>query len=202
MAWAILNLRGTASAPASRRFWCWVRDCISSATTPSNPWTASAKIRAGSARRCRSWNWRKKSAPIRWRFRGRRGFLRNRSFGKKLQAPTSKLQRNSKHQAQRCRSPIDVWFLELLWSLELGIWSFSAQQSFPQKPTIRRDQRDAGGAWQLPKHRHEEKMHECCGEQDQHSGVEERRQNHRVMQRVNAKAEWDGEIGRASCRER
>jgi hypothetical protein len=45
---------------------------------------------------------------------------------KKLQAPSSKHQRNSKHQApnEAARSPFGAWHLELLWSLELGAWSF------------------------------------------------------------------------------
>src|SRR6185369_16663951 len=52
----------------------------------------------------------------------------------KLQAPSSKLQRSSKAQAPNPgasdggairRRRVEVWGLELLWSLELGIWSFS-----------------------------------------------------------------------------
>src|SRR5208283_6239617 len=45
----------------------------------------------------------------------------------KLEAPTSRLQRNFKHQipkARRERRCIGAWLLELLWMLELGIWSF------------------------------------------------------------------------------
>src|SRR5437016_4894938 len=44
----------------------------------------------------------------------------------KLQAPSSKLQRNSKHQAPNiCRSSIEVWNLKFLWMLAVGCWSFS-----------------------------------------------------------------------------
>src|SRR5205823_11085062 len=44
------------------------------------------------------------------------------SWEAKLQTPSSKLQRNSKHQAPRRAR--DVWCLELLWSLELEVWNF------------------------------------------------------------------------------
>ena len=44
----------------------------------------------------------------------------------KFQAPTSKLQRISKHQVSIHREPLfKVWSLKFLWSLELGIWSFN-----------------------------------------------------------------------------
>jgi len=59
----------------------------------------------------------------------------------KLQIPNTKLQRSSKHQVPNvsseitklvaCVSPdrrlslIGAWDLNILWSLELGIWSFS-----------------------------------------------------------------------------
>src|SRR5258708_39293536 len=45
---------------------------------------------------------------------GKRGF--------KPQAPTSKLQRNSKRQISV--RPFEVLNLKFLWSLELGIWNF------------------------------------------------------------------------------
>jgi hypothetical protein len=49
----------------------------------------------------------------------------------KNQAPSSKLHRNIKHQAteqdtdKREQPPFVAWDLELLWSLEIGAWSFS-----------------------------------------------------------------------------
>src|SRR5256885_5797144 len=45
---------------------------------------------------------------------------------KKLQAPSSKSQGSTKHQAPGAiaHDNIGIWNLELLWSLELGIWSF------------------------------------------------------------------------------
>ena len=43
----------------------------------------------------------------------------------KHQAPTSKLQRNTKRQApRRAGSLFELWSLKFLWSLVLGIWSF------------------------------------------------------------------------------
>src|SRR6185503_2951122 len=50
-------------------------------------------------------------------------------------APTSKLQAPEKHQKPSSNSgtrdwpPIDVWKLELLWSLELGAWSFHSKNA-------------------------------------------------------------------------
>jgi hypothetical protein len=45
---------------------------------------------------------------------------------KKLQAPSSKLQKNPKLQAPKdAGMRFGAWDLELLWSLELGAWSFS-----------------------------------------------------------------------------
>src|SRR5687768_17040450 len=46
----------------------------------------------------------------------------------KLQAPSSKLQINPKLQAPtKSRQPLfGAWNLELIWSLELGTWSFLA----------------------------------------------------------------------------
>jgi hypothetical protein len=44
----------------------------------------------------------------------------------KFQAPNSKLKRNFNHQAPiigRSDIGFEVWTLELLWSLEVGIWS-------------------------------------------------------------------------------
>src|SRR5438477_694335 len=44
----------------------------------------------------------------------------------KLQIPSSKLQRNIKHQApKQRRTRLMFGCLEILWSLVLGIWSFS-----------------------------------------------------------------------------
>jgi hypothetical protein len=43
----------------------------------------------------------------------------------KLQAPTSKLQRTSNNQASKFPSALGAWGLEFLWSLDVGIWSFS-----------------------------------------------------------------------------
>src|SRR5204863_5245561 len=42
----------------------------------------------------------------------------------KLQIPSSKLQRNIKHQTskQHIARFVGVWLLELLWCLELGVW--------------------------------------------------------------------------------
>jgi hypothetical protein len=40
-----------------------------------------------------------------------------------IQIPTSNIQRNSKHQAP-IKWRIENWLLVILWSLELGIWSF------------------------------------------------------------------------------
>jgi hypothetical protein len=51
----------------------------------------------------------------------------------KLQAPSSKLQRNTKLQTPTAsgrgwipleRARFEVWDLELFWSLDLGAWSF------------------------------------------------------------------------------
>src|ERR1039458_7319516 len=45
--------------------------------------------------------------------------------GTKLQAPTSKLQRNSKRQTSNVpRVGFETWLLKFLWMLELGYWSF------------------------------------------------------------------------------
>ena len=46
---------------------------------------------------------------------------------KKLQAPTSNIQRSSKFQApKKLRARIDVWRLKFLWCLVFGCWSFSS----------------------------------------------------------------------------
>jgi hypothetical protein len=43
----------------------------------------------------------------------------------KLQVPSSKCQRSTKRQtSMEARGGVEVCDLELLWSLELGIWSF------------------------------------------------------------------------------
>jgi hypothetical protein len=43
----------------------------------------------------------------------------------KLQAPTSNIQRSTKPQAPIGASGgVDVWNLDVLWSLELGAWNF------------------------------------------------------------------------------
>jgi hypothetical protein len=43
----------------------------------------------------------------------------------KLQVPTSNIQRSPKPQAPNGgRCGFDVWNLDVLWSLELGIWNF------------------------------------------------------------------------------
>jgi hypothetical protein len=50
----------------------------------------------------------------------------------KFQIPSSKLQRNPKSQAPKAlRMParIELWGLVILWSLELGIWSFEGFES-------------------------------------------------------------------------
>jgi lysophospholipase L1-like esterase len=45
----------------------------------------------------------------------------------KLQAPTSKLQRNSNYQVSKlARRRFEVWSLKFLWMLVLGAWCFSA----------------------------------------------------------------------------
>jgi hypothetical protein len=44
----------------------------------------------------------------------------------KLQNPSSKLQRNFKNQDPKISPrPFEVWRLVLLWSLDVGSWSFS-----------------------------------------------------------------------------
>ena len=45
----------------------------------------------------------------------------------KFQIPNSKLQANSKFQIPKrsvVTSALGAWFLDFLWNLELGIWSF------------------------------------------------------------------------------
>jgi hypothetical protein len=46
----------------------------------------------------------------------------------KHQAPTSNIQRSTKLQAPSLRvdAGLEAWNLKFLWSLELGIWSFSS----------------------------------------------------------------------------
>src|SRR5437870_5157407 len=58
-----------------------------------------------------------------------------RTGGTKHQAPTTKLQRNFKHQAPKespcIRSGFGIWSLVLLWSLVLGAWCFLIAESTP-----------------------------------------------------------------------
>ena len=62
----------------------------------------------------------------------------------KLQIPSSKLQRSTKHQAHNLTPAIlGAWSLKFLWSLELGIWSFVNVRAGPE---------DGGPICRLPNH--------------------------------------------------
>jgi hypothetical protein len=50
----------------------------------------------------------------------------------KHQHPSSREFSNTKHQSCAARL-FEVWSLELLWMLELGIWSFSSRWPCPEK---------------------------------------------------------------------
>jgi small basic protein (TIGR04137 family) len=52
----------------------------------------------------------------------------------KLQAPSFKLQRSIKLQTTKV-SHVGAWDLELLWSLDLGVWSFS-DEGLKKEPTV------------------------------------------------------------------
>src|SRR5437762_13894446 len=53
-----------------------------------------------------------------------------------VEAPSSKLQAPGKHQTPRskvtscCHAIFGIWGLELLWILDLGVWSFSRDLEF------------------------------------------------------------------------
>jgi hypothetical protein len=53
----------------------------------------------------------------------------------KFQIPSSKLQRNFKRQASTIPPSIfGGWLLDILWSLELGFWSFPPTLHEGEKP--------------------------------------------------------------------
>src|ERR1044071_4147664 len=85
----------------------------------------------------------REASSVVWSIQFRAGSLCASDFGKSRgtemggpkptssEAPSTKLQHPEKHQAPstKLKSPLahgsfEVWCLEFLWSLELGIWSF------------------------------------------------------------------------------
>src|SRR6266478_3199440 len=68
--------------------------------------------------------------------------------GRPSEAPSTKLQAPKKHQAPSTKQQIEiairtfeVWNLELLWSLELGAWSFISTSASASKSRCRENHR-------------------------------------------------------------
>src|SRR5437762_7008189 len=62
----------------------------------------------------------------------------------KHRKPSSKHRRNPKFQAPNSgpRFALGTWSLQLLWSLELGVWSFDWLPGLPLSPLLRRGERE------------------------------------------------------------